>query len=193
MSDRNLPEPDRGLDQRLRADDRRLRSIERVVSKAGKSRVDTCESTLFNAGVHTPPAVTDAFWVYHPMIEVDVDVGRWLARGLMRFQLHYTGHADELGYETMTLSIFQRLPGSDPSTKTEVISFSKTPLQAPVAYGVDQLAEFRATLPCARTVSSDTGLTLTLEALMKVEGSTSSISPGTDLWLGPGVLIATPL
>lgn len=193
MSDRNLPESDRGLQQLLARQDQRIRDLQRTVSKSSTTRVGECNRTFFDGGSFGD----GGFWTPHLMVELDVDPGRWLVEGLLQFELLYTGLTTQLGYQWAHAFILYRpigSPAADATVNLELVSFDETPLAAPIDMG-SALPDlyYRTTIPLAKTVTSETGLTLALYGEFLVEGGTSGTDAGSDLWIGPGVLIASPL
>lgn len=191
MSDRNLPETSRAFQQWAARKDKQLVALNATTGKAGTSRVEELPVTYFPFLWHPTLQPGDSFWTYHTVLELDVDPGRWLLRGLLQFMLHYTGQPAELDRIKMTLSIFSRPLGT--TDKTLQVSFAKCPLDKPINRFIEQDAYFRATLRGAKTLTSETGLTLSLEAMWEIDGASHDIESGSAFWLGPGVLIATPL
>lgn len=192
MTNRNLTEPDRAFTQLLGGLRQRIRNLERSAARPGATRAQDCTRAAFTAVVHDPLQPNDGYWVYHPMAELDIESGRWLVQGWLQFELKYTHVAGQLGYEKMTLALFSSLaPGS---SKSSVVAPTKAPMAAPIDVGVGTAqTNLFDVLNFSVTVSSDTGLHLSMEALMEVNGSNFHTATGTDFWLGPGQLLATPL
>lgn len=189
MSDRNLPEPGRAFDQWARNVDKRLSNLQRTVSKPSTTRVGECVRTFFPGGTFG----TTQFWRPQIMVEFDIDPGRWLIDGELQFELHYTGGATEIGYQRTQVILRYRPIGQPQSARLDLVTFEETPLATPINLGTPQDCYFRTTVPAAKTITSETGLTITLEGQLLVEGGTIGTDAGTNFWLGPGILIATPL
>lgn len=188
-----MPEPRRALEQHLATVLRRVKSLERTVARPGRTRIQDCDRTYFPAVLHTPLQPSDGYWVWHPMAEFDLDPGAWLVQAFMQFELYYDFLPDELGYHKMSLGVFSTAP--DDPTVTTVISVTKCPMAQAVDQGGTALSPRNAfdLLNLSRKISSDTGLHLTLSALLEVNGSSPTIDAGSPFWLGPGQLMATPL
>lgn len=189
MSDRDLPEPNRGLEQMLRQFDRRVHALERTVTKTGAAKVGECPETAFDAGV-----IGDGgFWVFHTMIEFDIDPGTWLLDGHLGFALFYNGSASILGYQHAHAALDWRPLGATAGGLFDFVEFSDCPLAEPINAGLGQSVYWRTTIPVGKVVTSETGLTVRLMGEFTWAAGTMFDSPGSDFILGPGVLTATPL
>lgn len=193
MSDRDLPEPSRAFGQWGNRVDRRIRSLGVGATARGKTRAADCPERSFPFSWHTVIEPQDSYWVDHTMIEFDIDPGRHRVKGYMQFREDYFGNPTDMGENrhSMILTIYSRPIGS--TSKTLVSATRKTPMALPIGLFADVFAHYFAPLSVSEIVESTTGLTLTLEARFEVDGATHAISPGNDAWIGPGVLIATPL
>lgn len=156
-------------------------------------RADDCDETAFPSSWHTIPQPQDSYWVDHPMVELDIDPGRWRVKGLLVFSEQYQGSPTDFaqGFHALFLSLYQRPIGS--TAKTLAIVNRKTPLSKPVGLFTFPDLRFYATITVSAIVNSTAGLTLSLEGRFEGSGSSHAVEHGNDVWLGPGALIATPL
>lgn len=187
MADRDLPEPSRGLAQYMRNTDRRLHALERTVTKTGASKTQDCPERLFDSGV-----IGDGgYWVFHTMIEFDIDPGAWLLDGQLGFALNYTG-VGILGFQHAHAAVDWRPIGTSIVPLNNFVEFGDCPLADPSGSGAPGLF-WRTTIPVGKVVTSETGLTVRLMGQFTWAAGTSGDTGGSDFYLGPGILTATPL
>ena len=193
MSDRNLPEPSRGLAQWGANLARRVARLESSAVRPGNARVATAVRTQFPATSTATPQPSDGWYVWHGMAETQVDPGRWLVQAWLQVEVFYNHVSTLWPYTKSFIGIWSTPTGTTDKSLVQLGVNCPMNAQADVVASPSTVQDYFTLLNISTVVSSETGLTLSLEGNLSINVGTPGTHTGPIFWLGPGQIVATPL